>query len=334
LAIIDLGDAMNINRRRFVRLAATATTLSASPRIVMAQSYPARPVRILVGYSAGGGVDITARLIGQWLSDRLGQQFVVENRTGAATNLATEAMIRSAPDGYTLLLTNAANAINATYYENLNFDFIRDSAGVAGIMSVPFVMVVNPASPYKTVPELIAYAKANPGKINCGTGGAGGPDHGSLELFKMLTGTNIVHVPYRGLAPAVQDLLGGQIQLVFSTIPAAIGHIKGDKLRALAVTTEEPSETLPGVRPLGEFVKGFASRQWYGLSAPKGTPPDIIATLNREVRAALTDSNVKAKVAGLGGDPMSLTPAEFDKFVKDETEKWAKVLKFANVKAQ
>jgi tripartite-type tricarboxylate transporter receptor subunit TctC len=333
LAIIDLGSAMNINRRHFIRLAGVAAVLPAAPHIAFAQAYPSRPVRILVGYSAGGGVDITARLIGQWLSDRLGQQFVVENRTGAATNLATEAMIRSAPDGYTLLLTNAANAINATYYENLNFDFIRDTAGVSGIMSVPFVMVVNPSSPYKTVPELIAYAKANPGKINCGSGGAGGPDHGSLELFKMLTGTNIVHVPYRGLAPAVQDLLGGQIQLVFSTIPAAIGHIKGDKLRSLAVTTEAPSETLPGVRPLGDFVKGFASRQWYGLSAPKGTPREVIDSLNKEVRAALADANIKDKVAGLGGDPMSMTPTEFDKFVKDEAEKWAKVLKFAGIKA-
>jgi tripartite-type tricarboxylate transporter receptor subunit TctC len=325
---------MNMHRRRLLRLMGGATALPLLSQAAWAQAYPTRPVKILVGYSAGGGVDITARLIGLWLSDRLGQQFVVENRTGAATNIATEAMVRSPPDGYTLLLTNAANAINATYYERLNFDFIRDSAGVSSIMSVPFVMVVNPAAPYKTLAEFIAYAKSNPGKINCGTGGAGGPDHGSLELFKMLTSTDIVHVPYRGLAPAIQDLLGGQIQLVFSTIPAAIGHIKTGKLRSLAVTTAARSETLPDVPVVGDTVKGFDSQQWYGLSAPKGTPSDTIATLNKEVRAALADPKMKARIAELGGDPMSMTPAEFDTFVKAQTEKWAKVIKVAGVKAK
>jgi tripartite-type tricarboxylate transporter receptor subunit TctC len=325
---------MNVQRRQLLRVAVGAAAFPLLSCATWAQAYPSRPVKILVGYSAGGGVDITGRLIGQWLSDRLGQQFVIENRTGAATNIATEAMIRSPADGYTLLLTNAANAINATYYDNLNFDFIRDAAAVSSIMSVPFVMVVHPSSPYKTVPELIAYAKANPGKINCGSGGAGGPDHGSLELFKLITGTNIVHVPYRGLAPAVQDLIGGQIQLVFSTIPAAIGHIRGGKLRSLAVTTKERSGTMPDVPPVGDFVKGFESQQWYGISAPKGTPPDVIATLNKEVRAALNDLKMKSRIAELGGDPMSMTPAEFDKFVRSETQKWAKVIKVAGAKAK
>ena len=325
---------MNVQRRQLLRVAGGAAALPLLSCATWAQAYPSRPVKILVGYSAGGGVDITGRLIGQWLSDRLGQQFVIENRTGAATNIATEAMIRSPADGYTLLLTNAANAINATYYDNLNFDFIRDAAAVSSIMSVPFVMVVHPSSPYKTVPELIAYAKANPGKINCGSGGAGGPDHGSLELFKLITGTNIVHVPYRGLAPAVQDLIGGQIQLVFSTIPAAIGHIRAGKLRSLAVTTKERSSTMPDVPPVGDFVKGFESQQWYGISAPKGTPPDVIATLNKEVRAALNDLKMKSRIAELGGDPMSMTPAEFDKFVRSETQKWAKVIKVAGAKAK
>jgi tripartite-type tricarboxylate transporter receptor subunit TctC len=328
------GDDMDIQRRQLLRLAGGAAALPVLSRAAWAQAYPTRPVKIYVGYSAGGGVDITARLIGAWLSERMGQQFVVENKTGAATNIATEAMIRSAADGYTLLLTNAANAINATYYDKLNFDFIKDTAPVSPIMSVPFVMVVQPNAPYKSVPELIAYAKANPGKINCGTGGAGGPDHGSLELFKMLTGTNIVHVPYRGLAPAVQDLLGGTIQLVFSTIPAAISHIKAGKLRSLAVTTRARSSTMPDVPVVGDFVKGFESLQWYGLSAPKGTPAGVVAALNKEVRAALTDAKIKARIATLGGDPMSMTPAEFGKFVNDETDKWAKVIKVAGAKAK
>jgi tripartite-type tricarboxylate transporter receptor subunit TctC len=325
---------MNMQRRRLLRLAGGAAALPLLARASFAQAYPSRPVKVLVGYSAGGGVDITARLIGQWLSDRLGQQFVVENRTGAATNIATEAMIRSPADGYTLLLTNAANAINATYYEKLNFDFIRDTAPVASIMSVPFVLVVNPSTPIKTVPELIAYAKANPGKINCGSGGAGGPDHGSLELFKMLTGTNIVHVPYRGLAPAIQDVIGGQIQMLFTTIPPAIGHIRAGKLRALAVTTKARSATMPDVAPLGDFVKGFESQQWYGMSAPKGTPNDVVEKLNKEVRAALADARTKTRIAELGGDPMSMTAAEFGKFVVDETQKWAKVIQAAGAKAK
>jgi tripartite-type tricarboxylate transporter receptor subunit TctC len=325
---------MNMHRRQLLRLAGGAMALPLLSRASLAQAYPTRPVKILVGYSAGGGVDITARLIGQWLSDRLGQQFVVENRTGAATNIATEAMIRSPADGYTLLLANAANAINTTYYDKLNFDFINDTAPVASIMSVPFVMVVNPSAPFKTVPELIAYAKANPGKINCGSGGAGGPDHGSLELFKMMTGTNIVHVPYRGLAPAVQDVIGGQIQLVFSTIPAAIGHIRAGKLLGLAVTTKTRSATMPDVPVVGDFVKGFESQQWYGLSAPKGTPADVVERLNREVRAALADAKMKTRIAELGGDPMSMTAAEFGKFVASETQKWAKVIKVAGAKAQ
>lgn len=325
---------MNMQRRQLLRLAAGAAALPLLSHGTWAQAYPTRPVKILVGYSAGGGVDITARLIGQWLGDRLGQQFVVENRTGAATNIATEAMIRSPADGYTLLLTNAANAINATYYEKLNFDFIKDTAPVSPIMSVPFVMVVQPDAPYKTLSEFIAYLKANPGKINCGTGGAGGPDHGSLELFKMMTGTDIVHVPYRGLAPAIKDLLGGQIELVFSTIPAGIAHIKAGKLRALAVTTAQRSSTLPDIPPIGDTVKGFDSQQWYGLSAPAGTPADVLDKLNKEVRAGLQDAKIKTRIGELGGDPMPMSPEEFRKFVTSETEKWAKVIKASGARAK
>jgi tripartite-type tricarboxylate transporter receptor subunit TctC len=325
---------MNIHRRQLLRIAGGAAALPLLSNASFAQAYPTRPVKILVGYSAGGGVDITARLIGMWLSEKLGQQFIIENRTGAATNIATEAMVRSPADGYTLLLTNAANAINTTYYEKLPFNFLKDSAPVASIMSVPFVAVVHPSAPYKTIPELIAYAKANPGKINCGSGGAGGPDWGSLELFKMMTGTNIVHVPFRGLAPAVQAVIGDQIQLVFSTIPAAIAHIKAGKLIGLGVTTKERSATLPDIPPIGDFVKGFDSQQWYGLSAPAGTPADAIERINKEVRAALTDPKMKTRIAELGGDPMSMSPAEWGKFVADETVKWAKVIETAGVKAK
>jgi tripartite-type tricarboxylate transporter receptor subunit TctC len=280
------------------------------------------PVRIIVGYAAGGGVDITGRLIGQWLSERLGQQFIVENRPGAATNIATEAVVRSPSDGYTLLLVNAANAINASVYEKLSFEFSA------------FVMVVNPSLPIKTVPELIAYAKANPRKVSVGSGGAGGPDQASAEYFKMETGTDMLDVPYRGLGPALADLLGGQVQLVFGTVPAAIEYIKGGKLRPLAVTTATRSEALPDVPTVGDFLPGFESSQWYGVGAPTGTPADIVATINKEINAGLADPKLKARIADLGGVPMPMTPGDFGKYIAAETAKWAKVIKFAGIKVK
>jgi tripartite-type tricarboxylate transporter receptor subunit TctC len=282
-------------------------------------------VRILVGYAAGGGVDIAARLIGQWLSERLQQQFVVENRTGAATNIATEAAVRSPPDGYTLLLVNAANAINATYYENLSFNFMRDIAPVAGIGRFPYFMAVNPAFPAKNVGEFIAYAKANPRRVNMGTGGAGGPDHASGELLQL------THVPYRGTAPALNDLLGGQVQMVFCTIPSAIQYIKAGTLRAIAVTSASRLESMPEIPTVGDTVPGFESAQWYGVGAPAGTPAAIIGTLNKEVNAALADPKMKARLDDLGGLPLSMSPADFGKFLANETEKMGKVIKAAGI---
>jgi tripartite-type tricarboxylate transporter receptor subunit TctC len=325
---------MTIHRRRFIRLAGAAAAFPALPYVARAQAYPARPVRILVGYAAGGGVDITARLIGAWLSDRLGQQFIVENRPGASTNIATEAVVRSDPDGYTLLLANAANAINASVFERLSFDFTRDTTAVGSIMRVAFVIVVNPSLPVTTVPELIAHAKANPRMLGVGTGGAGGPDQASAEYFKMETGTEMLDVPYRGLGPALTDLLGGQVQLVFATVPSSIAYIKGGKLRPLAVTTSEPSDALPGVPTLGSFVPGFESSQWYGLSAPKGTPADVVARLNEEINAGLADPRLKARIAELGGVPMRMSPGEFDTFIAAEITKWAKVTQFAGIRVK
>ena len=297
----------------------------------MADIYPARTVRILVGYAAGGGLDLTARIFGQWLSERLHQQFVVENRTGAATNIATEAAVRSPPDGYTLLLVNAANAINATYYEHLSFNFLQDMAPVAGIGRFPYFMAVNPNFPSKDVAEFIAYAKANPGKVNMGTGGAGGPDHASGELLQLMTGIKITHVPYRGTAPALTDLIGGQVQMVFCTIPSAIQYVKSGQLRAIAVTGASRYEGTPDIPTVGETVKGFESAQWYGLATPAGTPADIIALLNKELNAGLDDPKLKAKLAELGGEPLKMTPGEFGKFVAAETDKMGKVIKAAGI---
>ena len=325
---------MNVQRRRFICTAGAAAALAALPYVGLAQTYPSRPVRIIVGYAAGGGVDISARLIGQWLSERLGQQFIVENRPGAATNIATEAVVRSPADGYTLLLINAANAINASVYEKLNFEFTRDITAVAGIMRVAFVMVVNPSLQVTTVPALIAYAKANPRKLSVGSGGAGGPDQASSEYFKMETGLDMLDVPYRGLSPALADLLGGQVQLVFSTVPAAIEYIKAGKLRPLAVTTATRSEALPEVPTLGDFLPGFESSQWYGVGAPSGTPADVVIKLNKEINAGLADPQLKARITELGGEPMSMTPDDFRKHIADETAKWAKVIKFAGIKVK
>ena len=320
---------MKLPRRQFLHLAAGAAALPAASVIARAQTYPARPVRIIVGYAAGGGTDISARVVGQWLSERLGQQFIIENRPGAATNIATEAVARSLPDGYTLLLVTAANAINATYYEKLNFDFIQDIAPVAAVMRVPLVMVVNPSFSARTVPELIAYAKANPRKINFASGGAGGPDHMAAEYFKLVTSTEMLHVPYRGLGPALTDLIGGQVQLIFATIPAAIEYIKADRLRALAVTTSARSEALPDVPMVADSLPGFEASQWYALGAAKNTPADVVATINKEVLAGLADPKVRARIDQLGGVPMPMSPGEFGKFVVDETEKWAKAVKFS-----
>jgi tripartite-type tricarboxylate transporter receptor subunit TctC len=325
---------MHIRRRQLIRLAGAAAVVAALPCVAAAETYPSRPVRIIVGYAAGGGVDITARLIGQWLSQRLGQQFIVENRPGAATNIATEAVVRSPPDGYTLLLVNAANAINASVYDKLNFEFTRDITAAGSIMRVAFVMVVNPSLPVKTVPELIAYARANPLKVSVGSGGAGGPDQASSEYFKMETGLDMLDVPYRGLSPALTDLMGGQVQLVFSTVAAAIEYIKGGKMRPLAVTTAMRSEALPDVPTVGEFLPGFESSQWYGLGAPRGTPAGIVARINKEINAALADPEMRARIAELGGVPMPMTPGNFDEHIAAETAKWAKVIKFTGTKVK
>jgi tripartite-type tricarboxylate transporter receptor subunit TctC len=310
-------------------VAACAAALPAVSRIARAQTYPSRPVRIVVGYAAGGGTDIVARLMGQWLSERLGQQFVIENRTGAATNIGTEAVVRAPADGYTLLLAHTANAINATLYEKLTFNFIRDITPVAGIIRVPSVMVVNPSLPAKTVPEFIAYARANPGKINMASGGAGGPDHMSGELFKTMTGVNMIHVPYRGLSPALTDLLAGQVQVIFSSLPAAIEYIRADKLRALAVTTATRFERAPDIPTVGDVVPGYEASQWYGVGVPKNTPVDIVEKLNKEINAGLANPKLRAQLADLGGTMLPGSAADFGKLIAEETEKWAKAVKFS-----
>lgn len=323
---------MTVDRRGFIRLAGATAALPILPHTVSAQAYPSRPARIVVGYAAGGGTDITARVIAQWLSERLGQQFVVENRPGASTNIATEFVVRSAPDGYTLFLSTAANSINTSYFDKLSFDFVKDMAPVGAIMRVPLVLVVNPSLPVKNVKELIEHCKANPKKLNFGSGGAGGPDHMAGEYFKLATGADVQHVAYRGLSPALTDLIGGQIQMVFSTTSAAVQHIKGGKLKPLAVTSPARSEALPDVPTMAETLRGFEANQWYGLNAPRGTPPEIIAALNKEVLAAQADEKLKVKLAELGGEPMRMTPSEFGKFIAEDTERWAKVIKFAGVK--
>jgi len=299
-----------------------------------ALDYPTKPVRWIVGYPAGGSTDILARLIGQWLSARLGQQFIIENRPGAGNNLGTEQVVRAAPDGYTILLVNPANAINTTLYDKLSFNFIRDVAPVAGLIRVPNVMEVNPSVPVKTVPEFIAYAKANPGKINMASSGNGTSIHMSGELFKMMTSLAMQHVPYRGSAPMLTDLLAGQVQVTFDNMPSSIEHIRAGKLRALAVTTAMRSEALPDVPIVADFVPGYEASAWFGLGAPKGTPTEIIELLNKEVNAVVADANVRARLADMGGMMINGTPAEFGKIIAEETEKWAKVVKFSGAKAE
>jgi tripartite-type tricarboxylate transporter receptor subunit TctC len=325
---------MNLPRRRFLHLAAGAAALPAVSRMAWAQAYPTRPVRIIVGFAPGGTADIVARLIAQWLSERLGQPFVVENRTGAATNIATEAVVRAPADGYTLLFVTTSNAINATLYEKLNFNFMRDIAPVAGVTRVPNVFVVNPSVPATTVPEFIAYAKANAGKLSMASGGIGSTGHVSGELFKMMTGLNIEHVPYRGGAPALTDLLAGQVQVYFSPMPAAIEYIRAGKLRALAVTTAARSEALAEIPTLGEFVPGYEASAWEGIGAPKNTSAEIVEKLNKEVYAGLADPKLKARLADLGGTVLALSPADFGKLIADETDKWGSVIRAANIKAE
>jgi tripartite-type tricarboxylate transporter receptor subunit TctC len=325
---------MKLSRRHVLRLAAGAAALPAVPRVANAQAYPSRPVHVLVGFAAGGPNDTTARLTGQWLSDRMGQQFVIENRPGAGGNIATEAVVRAAPDGYTLLLVSSANAVNDTLYEKLSFNFNRDIAPVASIMSVPNVMVVNPSVPARTVPEFIAYAKANAGRINMATAGNGSTTHVSGELFKQMAKVDLVVVAYRGGAPALIDLIAGQCQVMFEPTVSTIEYIKAGKLRALAVTTASRSDQLPDVPAMNEFLPGYEASQWYGVGAPKGTPADVIARLNQEVNGALRDPKLESRLTGLGGIPTPMTTAEFGKLIANETEKWGNVVRAGNIKAE
>jgi tripartite-type tricarboxylate transporter receptor subunit TctC len=324
---------MKLPRRKFLHLAAGAAALPGVSRIARAQTYPSRPVRLIVGFPAGGGADTLARLTAQWLSERLGQPFIVENRPGAGTNIATEAVVHAPADGHTLLLVGPSNATNATLFERLNFNFIRDIAPVAGIARVAFVLLVNPSLPAKTFLEFLAYAKANPAKVNMASSGSGTPSHIAGELFKMMAGVNMLHVPYRGDVPAITDLLGGQVQVYFGTLSGSIEHIRSGKLRALAVTTAARSEMLPDVPTIGEFVPGYEASTWSGVGAPTATPAEIVEKLNKETNAALVDPKMKARLLNLGGTPMPMTPADFGKFIADETGKWGKVIRAANIKA-
>ena len=323
---------MKLPRRTFLRLTAGAAALPVLSRIASAQTYPARPARIIVGFPAGTSSDITARLIGQWLSERLGKQFIVEDRPGAGTNIATESVVHASPDGYTLLWVTQTNAINASVYSTLNFNFIRDIQPVASILRVPAVMMVHPSLPAKTVPEFIAYAKANPGKINMSTPGIGSINHVAGELFKMMAGVDLVAVHYRG--SQFPDLLAGQVQVTFNPLPSSLEFIRAGKLRALAVTSATRQEVLPDIPTVGEFLSGYEATAWFGIGVPKNTPGGIVDKLNREINAGLADPKVKARLVDLGGVPMTMTPAEFGKHIVDETDKWAKVVKFANIKPE
>jgi tripartite-type tricarboxylate transporter receptor subunit TctC len=325
---------MKFPRRKFLHLAAGAVALPAVLRFAWAQAYPTRPVRIIVGFAPGGATDIVARLIGPWLSERFGQQFVIENRPGAGSNIGTEVVVNAPADGYTLLVVTSVNTINATLYERLNFNLTRDITPVASIHREPFVLEVNPSVPVKTVPEFITHAKANPGKINLASAGIGSGNHVAGELFKMMTGVNLVHVPYRGGGPALLDLLGGQVQVLFATMSSSIEYVRGGKLRALAVTTANRSSALPDIPTIAEFVPGYESSFWTGVGAPKNTPAEIADKLNKEINAALADPKMQARLAELGATAISRSPADFGKLIGDETEKWAKVIKFADIKAE
>jgi tripartite-type tricarboxylate transporter receptor subunit TctC len=323
---------MKLPRRQFLHLAAGAAALPAFPHVARAQAYPTRPVRIIVGFPAGGATDILARLTGQWLSDRLGQQFIVENRAGAGGNIGTEAVVKAPPDGYTLLQIATPNGLNAALYPNLSFNFVRDIAPVIGVMRTSYAIVVHPSVPATTVPEFIAYAKANPGKINMASAGSGTPQHVAGELFKLMTGVEMVHVPYRGAAPALTDLIGGQVQVMFDNMTSSLEYIRAGKLRALAVTTATRSEALPDIPTVGDFVPGFEASAQFGLGAPKNTPAEVIEKLNHEINAGLADPKMKARLADLAGAVLAGSPADFRKLIADETEKWGKVVKFSGAK--
>ena len=325
---------MKLLHRQFLKLAAVVAAAAAVPQFASALDYPTRPVRIIAGFAAGGGVDVTARLIGQWLTDRLGQSFVIENRPGAGGNIGTEVVVNAAPDGYTLLLATVPNAVNASLYEKLNFNFIRDIVPVAGIIRVPMVILLNPSVPAATVAEFISYAKANPDKVNMASAGNGSAPHMAGELFKMMAGVNLVHVPYRGQGPALTDLLGGQVQVLFAATPGTTEYITTGKLRALAVTSASRAEMLPELRTVAEFVPGYEASQWYGIGVPRNTPVEIVDKLNKEINAAIADPAMKARFAAIGGEPLPGSPAEFGKLISEETEKWGRVVRAAGIKPE
>jgi tripartite-type tricarboxylate transporter receptor subunit TctC len=325
---------MKLPRRTFLHLAAGGAVLPAALRVARAETYPTRPVHLIVAFAAGGTNDIVARMLGQSLSERLGQRLVIENRPGAGSNIGTEMVVRAAPDGYTLLMAGTPNAINATLYDKLPFNFTSDIAPVAAILNMPDVMEVNPSLPVRTIPEFIAYARANPGKIAMASAGTGGATHLAGELFKAMTGINMVHVPYRGDAPALVDLMGGQVQVMFDLMPASIEYIKAGKLRALGVTTAARSEALPDLPTVGEFVPGYEASAWLGVAAPAKTPIEIIDKLNREINAVLSDLKFKARLADLGASVLPGSPAEFGKLIADETGKWGGVIRAANIKLE
>jgi len=324
---------MNRPRRQFLRLIAGGAALSASSRATSAQTYPSRPVRWVVGFAPGGGNDIVARLMGQWLSERTGQPFIIENRPGGGTNIATEAVVNAPPDGYTLLLAGLPNASNASLFGKLNFNFIRDITPVAGIIRIPNVIVVNPSVPAKTVPEFIAYAKANPGKVNMASAGSASAGHLAGELFKMMADVKLVHVPYRGNGPALSDVLRGQVEVLFASLPSAIEFIKAGKLRAIAMTSAKRSDALPELPTIGEYVQGYEMSAWFGVGVPKGTPVDVIDKINKEINAGLADPKMKERFTDLGGIAIGGSPVDFGTLIADETEKWAKVIRTANIKA-
>ena len=323
---------MKVPRRQFLHLAAGAAALPVASRFAFAQAYPTRPVRVIVGFIPGGAPDILARLMGQWLSERLGQQFVIDNRPGGGGNIGTQAVVRASADGYTLLMVGAFSAVNATLYDKLNFNLIRDIAPVAGIIRTPLVMVVHPSFAAKTVPEFIAYAKANPRKVNMASPGNGTMPHVSGELFKMMASIDMIHVPYRGGSQLITDLIAGQVQVTFIGLVVAIEHIRSGKLRALAVTTATRSDVLPDIPTVGDFVPGYEASAWFGVGAPKETPAEIVGKLNGEINAGLADPKIKARLADLGGTPLVVSPVDFGRLIADETEKWGKVVKFAGIK--
>src|SRR3954462_2764676 len=325
---------MKLLHRQFLKFVAATIAAPALPRFASALDYPTRPTKIVAGFAAGGGVDITARLIGQWLADHLGQPFVVENRSGAGGNIGTEAVVNAAPDGYTLLLATVPNAVNASLYEKLSFNFVRDIAPVAGVIRVPMVVLVHPSVPAKTLAEFIPYAKANPGKINMASAGSGSAPHMAGELFKMMAGVDMVHVPYRGQGPALSDLLGGQVQILFAAAPGTVDYVKTGKLRALAVTTATRMPDLPDVPTVADTVAGYEASQWYGFAAPKNTPAEIVDKLKKEINAAIAHPGMKAKLAGIGGDPMPGPAADFGRLIADETEKWGKVVRAGGLKPE